>query len=135
MGATDWVLTLVLGGILGMIGQGIRVVPGLKKVNDQATAERKSFGTLFSTSTLSLSLLIGFVAGALAIIGMTATTDAGTAVSSTREISRHMIITIIGAGYAGTDFIEGFVKKRLPAGNSDEPAADRTDDGEQPAMG
>lgn len=129
MAANDWVLTLLLGGILGMIGQGIRVVAGLKKVNDQASAEGKSFGSLFETSKLFLSLLIGFIAGALAIIGVTG--SAGD-VNPTKEL----IVTIIGAGYAGTDFIEGFIKKNLPASQAEKPANTKTDEiDHQPAMG
>ena len=128
MGTTDWVLTIILGGILGMIGQGIRVVAGLKKVNDQASAEGKSFGSLFQSSTLALSLLIGFIAGALAIIGVTGSLEVA-------KPSKELIVTIIGAGYAGTDFIEGFVKKSLPAAQGDTQAITKTDETEQPAMG
>lgn len=128
MGATEWVLTLILGGILGMIGQGIRVVAGLKKVNDKALAEGKTFGTLFNTSALTLSLLIGFIAGALAIIGM-AGAEAAT------KFTRELIVTIIGAGYAGTDFIEGFIKKSMPALRENRPANGNGDDNNQPAMG
>lgn len=109
--ATDWLYLLVLGGILGIVGQGIRVVAGLKKVNDMALAEGKSFGSLFDGSSLGLSLLIGFIAGALAIIGMTGSTET---VTPAIPLKKDLIVTIIGAGYAGTDFIEGFVKKRLP---------------------
>jgi hypothetical protein len=135
MGTTDWVLTLILGGILGMIGQGIRVIAGLKKVNDKASAEGKSFGVLFSTSTLSLSLLIGFIAGALAIIGMTGTAEAVAVAKAPNGISRDLIITIIGAGYAGTDFIEGFIKKSLPAIQPITPDSANTDEIDQPAVG
>jgi hypothetical protein len=120
MGATEWVLTLILGGILGMIGQGIRVVAGLKKVNDQAVAQGKSFNMLFQGSTLGLSLLIGFIAGTLAIIGVTGGSTVG-------NPSKELIITIIGAGYAGTDFIEGFIKKNLPASQADKPVNPKTD--------
>lgn len=129
MGATEWVFTLILGGFLGMIGQGIRVVAGLKKVNDQASAEGKSFSMLFQGSTLGLSLLIGFIAGTLAIIGVTGGTTLG---NPTKEL----IVTIIGAGYAGTDFIEGFIKKKLPATQAEKPANTKTDEiDHQPAMG
>lgn len=128
MGVTDWVLTLILGGILGMIGQGIRVIAGLKKVNDQASAEGKSFGSLFQSSTLALSLLIGFIAGTLAIIGVTGSTEV-------TNPSKELIVTIIGAGYAGTDFIEGFIKKSLPAAQRGTQVVTKTDDLEQPAVG
>lgn len=128
MGATEWVITLILGGILGMIGQGIRVIAGLKKVNDQASVVGKSFGTFFQGNRLALSLLIGFIAGTLAIIGFT----------NSMEIikpSRELIVTIIGAGYAGTDFIEGFMKKSLPLVHLDSQVTTKTDETEQPAVG
>lgn len=47
MGTIDWVLTLILGGFLGMIGQGIRVVAGLKKVNDQASQRERPSAHFF----------------------------------------------------------------------------------------
>ncbi len=128
MATNDWVLTLLLGGILGIVGQGVRVVAGLKKVNDQASAEGKPFGSLFQGSTLSLSLLIGFIAGALAIIGVT-----GSAADT--NINKELIVTIIGAGYAGTDFIEGFIKKSLPAAQKNLPVITTPDETEQPAVG
>ena len=128
MGTTDWVLSLILGGILGMIGQGIRVVAGLKKVNDQASAEGKTFGSLFQSSTLGLSLLIGFIAGALAIIGVTG--NAGSP-----NLTKELIVTIIGAGYAGTDFIEGFIKKSLPAAQRETQIGPKAEEMEQPAVG
>jgi hypothetical protein len=112
MDATEWVLTLILGGILGMIGQGIRVVAGLKKIHDQALAQGKDFNALFQGSSLGLSLLIGFIAGALAII---AVVD----YPPTANPSKQLIISIIGAGYAGTDFIEGFIKKNLLAAQTE----------------
>jgi hypothetical protein len=128
MGATDWVITLILGGILGMIGQGIRVIAGLKKVNDQASAVGMSFGTFFEGNKLALSLLIGFIAGTLAIIGVTSSMES-------IKPSRELIVTIIGAGYAGTDFIEGFIKKSLPAVHVDSQVTMKTDETDQPPVG
>jgi hypothetical protein len=127
MSTEQWILQLLLGGILGMLGQGIRVITGLKKVHDQASAENKPFGQLFDVGTLMISLLIGFTAGALAII---ATTPDGSALT---KVDRQMIVTLLAAGYAGTDFIEAFVKKYLPADGGAKPAADRVDN--TPAMG
>jgi hypothetical protein len=37
--AADWINLILLGGLLGAVGQGIRVVVGLKKVNDQVFAQ------------------------------------------------------------------------------------------------
>ena len=107
MAAGDRILQLLLGGILGVVGQGIRVVTGLKKVNDQAVREQKAFGELFQLNSLLISLFIGFVAGALAMIAFSDTNTAS-------QLDKQTILTFIGAGYAGTDFIEGFIKKYLP---------------------
>ncbi|MBI5750584.1 MAG: hypothetical protein HZA59_00380 [Hydrogenophilales bacterium] len=127
MSTEQWILQLLLGGLLGMLGQGIRVVTGLKKVHDQAAAESKSFGQLFELSTLLISLMIGFTAGALAIIATTPDSGAVT------KVDRQMIVTLLAAGYAGTDFIEAFVKKYLPADGGAKPVANDADN--TPAMG
>ena len=128
MGATDWVLTLILGGILGMLGQGIRVVIGLKKTNDLAAQEGKKFSDLFQGNTLGISLLIGFIAGALAMIGVTGSMEV-------KNPSKELIVTILGAGYAGTDFIEGFIKKSLPGSRGGAQAIANNDETNQPAIG
>lgn len=131
-----WIMQLLLGGLLRVLGQGIRVVPGLKKVNDQALAEGKPFGDVFNMGTLLISLLIGFTAGALAIIASPPDAGAGA------TMDRLMILTLLAAGYAGTDFIEAFVKKNLSADGGPKsattagdakPVADRIDN--TPAMG
>ena len=106
MDAMGWITLILLGGILGFVGQGIRVIVGIKKANDKAAEESKSFRDVFDGRLLLYSLLIGFVAGALAIFALTT--------SGTEQIARSLIIPVIAAGYAGTDFIEGFVSKHLP---------------------
>ena len=107
MTATEWITGLLLGGLLGMLGQGIRIIVGLKKLNDEASVEGSSFSSKFQGNRLGLSLLIGFIAGGLAVIGFAETPGFKTP-------SREMIVTLLGAGYAGTDFIEGFIQKYLP---------------------
>ena len=107
MTALDWITGILLGGLLGILGQGIRIIVGLKKLNDEASAESVSFGSKFQAGRLGLSLLIGFIAGALAMIGFS---DPPGMATPTKEL----IITLLGAGYAGTDFIEGFIHKYLP---------------------
>lgn len=63
----------------------------------------------FSGFELFTSLLIAFVVGAIAgmLAGMAA-------VDSDTGIDQKTMLTIIGAGYAGTDFIEGFMKSSAP---------------------
>ena len=58
--------TILFGGLLGVLGQMIRVVIGLKKLYEDAAAQHVTFGSLFRPSQLMISLLIGFTAGALA---------------------------------------------------------------------
>lgn len=89
-----------------MAGQLIRVVIGLKKANDEATAENKTIKETFDTSRLVISILIGFVAGVLAMVSLTTFKD-----DFLKTDTKKTIMALIAAGYAGTDFIEGFMKK------------------------
>lgn len=95
---------IVLAGLLGMLGQGVRVVAGLKKASDDAAARNLSLAEVFILSRLVFGLLVGFVAGvaaALAIgIGKLVSVDTG---------STSLLLGIAAAGYAGTDFIEAFL--------------------------
>jgi hypothetical protein len=103
--AHDWVLQFLVGGMFGALGQGMRVIVGLKKLNDAALHQGKPFGELFSAGTLLVSLLIGAIAGVLG----TLTTSV-----NLQAITRESVALLIGIGYAGADFIEGFVRKELP---------------------
>ncbi len=129
MTAQEMILWLLAGGILGMLGQGMRVIVGLKKVFDQATESTNNFASQFNWSRLLFSMLIGAVAGALAILALS--TD-----PATMKLSKENLLTLIASGYAGTDFIEGFVKKHLPSNGAtaNANAANAAHD-EQPAMG
>ena len=100
------VMQLLLGGILGMTGQGARVIVGLKKLAEKASAEKKTLKDVFEPSTLVVSLIIGFVAGVLALIGLVGV--------DSELIDHSQMLAVLGAGYAGTDFIEGFIRKNVP---------------------
>ena len=92
------VLILILvGGILGTVGQLIRVIVGLKKAADSHT-ETDYRRTAFS---LMLAFAVGGVSGVLAAINMV----------DTGLFDKSVVIAFLAAGYAGTDFIEGFMKK------------------------
>lgn len=99
---------IVLGSALGMIGQGIRVVVGIKKAQDEAAAEGEDFAYDFKklSASLLIAFVIGGIAGALAVLPY---------VSRGGEITFKDVEVLIGVGYAGTDFIEGFMKKKLPS--------------------
>ncbi len=125
-----WITYIALGGLLGVLGQGIRVIPGLKKLKDRAIEESVSFAQLFETSTLVLSLFIGFIAGALASLAL---------VEPSKLPTREVLLGFMAAGYAGTDFIEGFVKKYLPSRQASQatrapafPEPDASPDEQQP---
>jgi hypothetical protein len=93
-------LALLLGGLMGMIGQGIRAVAGLKKMNDDAQSQGATAQDLFIASRLIVSLIIGFIAGVIAASTMLSKLIAMTS----GDIS--ILFGIAAAGYAGTDFIE-----------------------------
>ena len=113
MTAQQLIMMLLVGGILGAVGQGIRVIVGVKKLYDQALHDQKPFSDYFAGSTLLFSLLIGFVAGVLGIIGLGG--------FAAMQLGKEQILALIGIGYAGADFIEGFIKKNLPDLNGGTP--------------
>ncbi|HZJ76236.1 MAG TPA: hypothetical protein VFC70_00880 [Oscillospiraceae bacterium] len=95
------VLFIILGIILGMVGQGARAVVGIKKRYDKVSESREDW---FDAKLLMISLMIGGIAGALGAI----------ALLDRRVVDRQTLLTLITIGYAGTDFIEGFMRKSLP---------------------
>ncbi len=109
MTLTQWLSLILLGGILGALGQAIRVIVGIKKLNDQAAAmEGKSLEDLLSNSRLIISLFIGFTAGALAALS-----SADTPIDL-NHIKQLQILPFMAAGYAGADFIEGVMSRFIP---------------------
>ncbi len=111
-------LQLLLGGLLGITGQGIRIVIGLKKLNEEAQAEQVSMKQLIDNSRLRTSIFIGFIAGILAILSLTGFTEE---LSAATKPLKEIIMGVIAAGYAGTDFIEGFMNRNLPKPNATQP--------------
>ena len=126
MDASAWIQVLFLGGLAGALGQTARAIVGIKKVNDQAAADHVSTEHLIVASRLVISLIIGFVAGALAALIMgVKTTGFDTA----------QILGLAATGYAGTDFIEGIISKVTPTGASPAlPAASGSGTGAAPAQ-
>jgi hypothetical protein len=103
---------LLLAALLGVVGQLVRVVVGLKKENDkagissQAGATNQTFKDRFSSQELFTSLGIAVIVGAVAGIL--------SALTSMDFQNPKTLLALMGAGYSGTDFIEGFMKKALP---------------------
>ena len=100
MTALDWLYIFGVGAVSGMIGQGIRVVVGLKKTSDTASATGSSIADLIRPSRLVISLLIGAIAGILCAAWLNQV-----------SFTQTNIFTIAAAGYAGADFIEGFMQR------------------------
>jgi hypothetical protein len=108
MDASSALWTVLLGGFLGMVGQLARTVVGIKKEMDAAKApgaKNKNFGDWFDIKQLVISILIGGVAGVIAILSTNTNANA---------IDNKFMLGIMASGYAGSDFIEGFMTKNLP---------------------
>ncbi len=105
MNASELLVYLTLCALLGATGQAARAVVGIKKMSDVAGQEGKSPWDCFSPSQLIVSLIIGGVAGVIA--GLTLMPATGAA----KIEGANFAIGIMGSGYAGADFIEGFVQK------------------------
>lgn len=88
-------IRLLIGAFLGMMGQGMRIIVGIRKQN--------KYGSDFKSSRLLISLLFGLIVGAIAgalVIVNDPTKELGT---------KTAMLAVIAAGYAGADFIEGFL--------------------------
>jgi len=110
MDATAVLEILVLGALMGMLGQGARAVVGLKTMTDYANAQGLSSSDLFAAGRLITSLLIGTLVGlASALVYYI---SGGTAA----DISSHVLVGWAAAAYAGTDALEGFISQYLSPG-------------------
>lgn len=93
---------LLVGLLLGAAGQTARAIVGLKKTSDEARALNTTVGQRFCASELIVSLLIGGVAGVLGAIAL---------LDQLGDLTdRATLVALVTAGYAGTDFIEGFMR-------------------------
>ncbi len=93
-----WLLGLLLGSCCGLFGQGIRSIVGLYKLSQIAMPPDLSW------TRLVLSLIIGVLAGALASI----------VVITSPTVIPIQLLALVSAGYAGADFIEGFIGNYMP---------------------
>jgi putative chitinase len=112
--AVDWIWIVVLGALMGAVGQGVRIVIGLKKMSDDAATNGHDFTDRIEPARLLISLLIGSIAGVMAAIAT---------LSTNAPISRDALLGLAAAGYAGADFIEGFMARYLPSSRARPPAA------------
>jgi predicted chitinase len=108
-------LALLLCGLLGVLGQGVRAIVGLKNagaLNSTTPSEQAEF----SLAYLVLSLMIGFIAGVLAGVALNLeniiTVDPG---------NWKLLLGIAGSGYIGADFIENTMSVVIPASKISAP--------------
>lgn len=109
MSTQEILLQLTIGGLLGLVGQILRVTVGIKKMNEEAIQKNIQVKRIFETNTLINSLLIGFTAGVLATVSISTFKP-----DFWNNNLKQTILTLIASGYAGTDFIEGFIRKYIP---------------------
>jgi hypothetical protein len=97
---------VLFAAFLGVVGQLVRVVAGLKKESDQASATGQTLAARFNSqelfTSLGIAVAVGTIAGVLS------------ALQATAPINKATMLADLGAGYSGTDFIEAFMKKTLP---------------------
>ena len=106
----EWMQIVAFGALLGAAGQAIRVIPGLKKLYEEASLTLQRPQDLFSASKLVVSLLIGAVAGVLGSLTLS--------LDLAKPVSAQVLVTLLGIGYAGSDFIEAFVARSFPSKGS-----------------
>lgn len=110
---TELLEMLVIGALMGMLGQGIRAVAGLKSMSDDAKSLGLSPNDLFEAGRLITSFLIGALIGLASAVAyflknqgkIPADTDWAT-----------LLPMWAAAAYAGTDFLESFISQYLPQG-------------------
>jgi Domain of unknown function (DUF1906) len=99
---------LLLFGLLGLIGQGIRAVVGLKNAG-ALNANTPSNQSVFSAAYLLVSLMIGFIAGVLAGIALKFQD-----LTKIDQSSWQQLLGIIASGYVGADFVENTMNLVIP---------------------
>lgn len=114
----DWLVHLGFAALMGMAGQFGRAVIGLKKLS--AKNERSGLAPMagFAPGQLVATLFIGALAGILAMLLLVDPATGGI------KASKELIVGLMAAGYAGTDFIEGALGKLLPGASAPAAAAD-----------
>jgi hypothetical protein len=125
--AANVLAALIMGGFLGLLGQGARTIVGLKGLYDEADSRDVSQTDLFSAARLVISLLIGFLAGLAATLAL--------GIDKLLFIDPSKLDILLGiaaAGYVGTDFIEGFMSRFAPTQKPSAPAEKPTESVPEP---
>ncbi len=102
---------LVIGALMGILGQGARAVVGLKGMSDDAKAQGRNPSDLFQAGRLLTSFLIGIIVGLASVIVYFKSGG-----STTAEPTWQTMLAWAVSAYAGTDFLEGFISQYLSPG-------------------
>ena len=128
--STELLLQLLLGAILGIVGQLIRFLVGYYKMFDQAQQNQVKVKDMFVPARFWISVMIGFVAGILGMVSIS-TFKADFFAQNVKQT----ILTLIASGYAGADFIEGFIRKYIPGQDNTTQTGQPANSGNAPAPG
>lgn len=109
LSAGDWIQLLGLAGLAGAAGQCVRAIVGLKQTHDAVSTAGGRFSDHLDVPQMVISLIIGAVSGMLASMALDV---------SVAQISSQQVLTFLAAGYAGADFIEGFMSRYVPQGTT-----------------
>lgn len=119
---------LLVGIVLGAVGQVARIFVGLKKqydatdipstgdtgtttINGKVQDVTNKMSTFWNNKRLIISVAIGGFAGFASALVLTPLTT---------EINTEFILAIVAAGYAGADFIEGLMRTKAPKVTTEE---------------
>ncbi|PKH21271.1 hypothetical protein CIG19_15795 [Enterobacterales bacterium CwR94] len=116
--APNVLIILTLCGTAGMIGQGIRAIIGLHKAG-YLKLDNNAMKANFSASYLMITLMIGFIAGCLSGLALGLEEFAGV-------IDGKKLLTLVAAGYAGVDFIEGTFNSVIKTNTTPSPSPSDT---------
>ncbi|WP_156383771.1 hypothetical protein [Methylobacterium sp. Leaf456] len=101
-------VALAVCGIMGMMGQGVRAIVGLKNAGS-LDGSRGNSQSPFDAAYLALSFMIGAIAGILA--GLVTGLD-----QFTTGLTLQKLLAIAASGYVGADFVENSMSLVLPKG-------------------
>ena len=110
----QWLTLILLGALLGMACKGIRAVVGLKKVSDANAGKPDDQKEALRVVQLAMGLFIAFAVGGIAGILAAMSMDK-------YAVDGQILTAFLAAGYAGTDFIEGFMTRnsaKVTGGNA-----------------
>jgi hypothetical protein len=101
MSTITWLQIAAVGIVFGAAGQLARTIVGFKKLYDFTDGVTPAF-SLVDGMRLFVSIAIGGVAGLFAAVSV---------ITNVADVSTQQLLGIAAAGYAGSDFIEGFVTR------------------------